>query len=202
MDKFIKKLFITISILTCAALSLVPLTSYAVDEATGESTGKTTDSKTTHVNVNVAGTLTLEVVKDPNIITVAPEMFETGKISARVSSNAAYSIYLNAKEIVDLTLAGRPPIIIPAASGALNTPGSVGWGIKKKITAADGTVSDAAEFSAITLTPEVFYTSPGPSSSADPTDFVVGVAAAPNQQAGTYNTIITVTASTTSSTNN
>lgn len=176
MIKNLKGIMLASTVLAGTA-ALVPMTAYAV-------------TQDTTVKVTVSPTITIDAATGVNLPEVSGDNIdETGKISVTVSANKAYTISLHAAQprmyplnesnVPDTTSSEFIPAGLPAK-------GTSAWGVKK---------SGESNYTALTTSPEVFYTASAGAQGAV-TDFPVGISVAPSLSAGTYETTVTVTAST------
>jgi len=205
MERKIAKFLACTGVVIGAAVALTPLTSYAIVNEHGYNCDPTNPSTLTNsdgwgianlttggcaaqnsgakkVAVNVESKISLDAVSGATINTT-PHILGTGNISATVSSSHPYTISLSASE-TSLVKTDNPALSIPTKSGF--TKDDDAWGIKK---------SGASSYSAITTTPEVYYTHDS-SATAQATQFEVGVAVTEETAPGTYQTDVTVTAAT------
>lgn len=195
MEKTIKKLLLVAGVVVGGLVALTPLTSYAVtvpdayfdcfqygDAADAEVRCPDPISKQGNavVNLNIETLIEMDVVSgDP--IDAQSNMIASGEISATVRSSREYTISLSADQ-PSLTHDTNTSYTIPAANDL--QAGTNGWGVKKD--GEDG-------YTALTSSPQVFYEG---LSSIDgrQTDLEIGVATSPSLPAGTYSTVVTVTA--------
>lgn len=188
MKKLLKKAFVTTAIITGAAVSLIPLTSYA----------EIVQTVPAHVAVQVVPAITLEVVaKDhqgssDNEILFSPAVNSTDEatFSAIVSTNQSYTLslsgldgqtamykdgYTSATATADTQIPGTGQI----------TAGQSSWGVK---------LASATNYSPVPSTVTEFYTGPDPVVTAS-TDFNIGMAIGPNLESGSYSGTLLITAS-------
>ena len=171
MEHFIKKALVATGLLAAALVTLLPLSSYAADSAT------------TTVTVNVAKVIRLDAASGGDTIDLVANQVSTGNISAQVYSTMPYTISLSATQpnLVHSTLSSY---FIPASDDV--AVGTDAWGVKK---------SGAADYTAISTTPTVFYTGAAATPAAGTTtNFEVGISLGGNLAAGTYSTDVTVLA--------
>lgn len=109
----------------------------------------------------------------------------TGSISATISANTAYQVMLSTDQ-TSLKSATVTDTEIPASSTL--QPGTNAWGI--------ATNAEATAYAAITNSPTVYYSSATGSGTPGQTvhQFGIGASISPALPAGTYSTIVTVTA--------
>lgn len=160
----------------------IPFSAYAVGETT----------KSTNIGVTVSPSITIDAATGSTV--TADTGITEGDINVRITANKKYKIQLSATTAADVNMhATGITETIPATNTVV--AGTSGWGIKKKTTA--GSSTDATSYSAITTTPQDFYTSTaGTGASSAESIFKFGVAVSPSLPAGTYVSNITVTAST------
>lgn len=198
MEKTIKKLLIATGVVISGFIALTPLTSYATnapgsyfgcvrygdtDADKVECPDPASDRGNTVVNLNVDTILELDVVSKNIQIAAETSRIASGELSATVRSSREYNILLSAEQ-PNLIHNVDNNYAIPAASNL--EAGTNGWGIKK----------DGAEgYTAVTKDPQVFYEGDSAMDSRQ-TDLEIGVATSPSLPAGTYSTIVTVTAAT------
>lgn len=212
MERKIAKLLACTGVIMGGAIALLPLTSYAIEPTPGDilkehgyvcdkanpstltnsdgwgvtdltTKGCASSSGAQRVAVNIESQISLDAASG-TVIRTSPHNLGTGEISATVTSTHNYTISLSATE-TSLVKSDDSTLGIPAASGF--TKDDDAWGIKKQ---------NATNYSAITTSPEVYYTGT-PSPSAQETKFEVGVAVTEQTAPGTYQTDITVTATAT-----
>lgn len=199
MERKIAKLLALTGVAVSAAVALTPLTSYAAvnqhgyncdktkatttgtaNLITGGCAGATTGAK--QVSLTVESSLSIDA-SSGTTINMAPHVLGTGAISATVTSTHPYTISLSSSQ-PNLTKTDNGALNIPAKSSF--TKDDNGWGIKK---------SGESDYTALTGTPTVYYTSDAPAAGVK-TDFEVGVAVNERTAPGTYQTDVTVTAAT------
>lgn len=172
MERIIKKLFITTAALTGALVALLPLATSAADTAS------------TTVSVTVERVLRLDAASGGNTIDLMANSVSTGSISAQVYSTAPYTISLSAAQPNLLHSTLPSTYSIPASSNVV--AGTNAWGVKK---------SGDSGYTAVTTSPEVFYTGNAATPTAGTTtNLEVGISLGGNLVAGTYSTDVTVTA--------
>lgn len=185
MERKVKKLFITVGAIAGLSVAALPLTSYAIEPAT----------KNSSVSVTIAPILTLEVsvdsgsqgeADDEMLLKLTPNMVGEGTFSAKVSTNKAYKLSLHSTD-TKLSYEGTPE-----EAAAYYIPGtgevSVGensWGLK---------LSTSEDYQSVPSSATVFYTGADPVSEAV-TRFNVGIAAGPGLLQGKYSGTVVVTAS-------
>lgn len=178
MESIIKKILTTTGLAIGAIVALTPLSALAADQVS--------QSGEVDVTVNVKTAIVLDAATGTSMITPTINTIGTGSISAKVTSTGIYTISLSssAPALQHKTVSSAS---IPSIDNVV--PGTAGWGVKKKTSAT----SDASNYSAVTSTPTVFYTSSAPAAAAT-TVFSVGVGASPITPAGDYSTNVTITA--------
>lgn len=181
MERKIKQLLLVTGSIMSAAIALVPMASYA---SYSEFDQKPSTNGNTAVKVNVLDSISLDAASAGDTIVVASDTIGTGKISASVSSTAAYTISLKSVGSSNLVNKTNSSATIPAGTNI--SVGNSAWGIKKPA---------ASSYTALTTTSQVFYngTGAGPNTSI-PTDFEVGVSVSSAVPSGDYATEIEVLA--------
>ena len=141
-------------------------------------------SDESNVAIEVAPVLTIDATAGMEDVVEANEI-TTGNISATVTANTAYQVMLSAAQTAlrDANIANEE---IPASANV--TPGTDAWGI--------ATNAEATAYAAITNSPTVYYSSATGSGTPGQTvhQFGIGASISPALPAGTYSTIVTVTA--------
>jgi len=212
MEGKITKLLVSTGIVMAAAVSMIPLTSYAAvvprmvehgfycdPKVTDETASNycAQDSSTEQVSVNVASVLELDAAgtKMEGIIPAYPDMIRNNFLDVKVRSAVDYTISISAEDPF-LTKEDNDSMIIRAKSG-IEADGIYGWGIKKK-TSQD---SDDSSYTAIGTASETFFTGKPTDTIATrdeenfvTTKFDVGVRASEQNTQGTYSTDINITA--------
>ena len=137
-----------------------------------------------NVAVRVQPVLTIDATTDMKELANAATI-TTGNISATISANTAYQVMLSADQ-TSLKSAAVTDTEIPASSTL--QPGTNAWGI--------ATNAEATVYAAITNSPTVYYSSATGSGTPGQTihQFNIGASISPALPAGTYSTIVTVTA--------
>ena len=137
-----------------------------------------------NVAVRVQPVLTIDATTDMKELASAATI-TTGSISATISANTAYQVMLSADQ-TSLKSATVTDTEIPASSTL--QPGTNAWGI--------ATNAEATAYAAITNSPTVYYSSATGSGTPGQTvhQFGIGASISPALPAGTYSTIVTVTA--------
>lgn len=198
MEKIVRRLFLTGTLVVGLAVSGLCLQTYAITcTDTGVTQSGTVCTGTDENIPNAIGTstfsitvdkvLTLSNVSGTGTINADITQVATGQISSTVTSNAKYTISLKATE-PNLVKDGDTTNKIPATNSVVK--GTNGWGIKKK--AANGTNEGA--YTGLTTADQVFFTSTASAPNGTPTVFEVGVSVSPALPTGTYATTVTVTA--------
>lgn len=198
MEKMVRNLLGVTGILIGASVVGLPLMSTHAapqtfvcqdgTEGVGPLLCRASDEDESNVRLNVDHTISLDAVATGGIVQVNAEAARQGTISATVSSSAPYTVSLSAAQ-PNLSNADKTHSI-PAKSTV--QAGTSAWGIKK-ITETDGTLANAANYTAITTKPEVFYES-AKSVDKQKIDFEAGVSVDAGVPAGLYSTEVTVTA--------
>lgn len=224
MERKITKLLVSTGIVMAAAVSMIPLTSYAAVipnvaghgiyncNTAGNTCASSADSEYTYtdeegnivtlpsetgVSVNIGSILSLDAAstKMEGVIPAYPDMIKSNLLDVKVRSAKDYTISISAEDPL-MTMEGNEVMIIRPKSG-IEADGVYGWGIKKKTDQN----TDASSYSAVTSNSETFFT-------GKPTDtitghdeqnfvttkFDVGVRASEQNLQGTYSTDITVIA--------
>ena len=208
MEKIIRRLFLSGTLLVGLAVTGLSLQTYADettykcdDGSTLDSDNKTCTSDgdsagisgTTSFSIKIDKALTLSNVQGADIDKASFASVAEGTIKATVTSNSKYSISLSATE-PNLKLSGDPTgaQVIQASDTVTKGGASINgtltstWGVKK---------AGADDYTAITPSPVSFFTSTGKSAATGTeTILTVGVGVTPTLQAGSYSTQITVTA--------
>lgn len=189
MERIIKRILVATGLCLSLAVALMPLTSYAVAghpndhgfNCDNNNNECATSNGSTEVTVRIDPSISIDAVADTEVIRVTPAMTATGKLSVQVRSAMSYTISLSA-DVPFLQNTESEEFVIPSSSNIV--AGKSAWGIKKQ---------DATEYSAITTTPEVFFTS---AAMDEPTwtDFEVGVSASSKLPQGRYSTTVNITA--------
>lgn len=137
-----------------------------------------------NVAVRVQPVLTIDATTDMKELASAATI-TTGSISATISANTAYQVMLSADQ-TSLKSATVTDTEIPASSTL--QPGTNAWGI--------ATNAEATAYAAITNSPTVYYSSATGSGTPGQTvhQFGIGASISPALPAGTYSTVVTVTA--------
>ncbi len=137
-----------------------------------------------NVAVRVQPVLTIDATTDMKELASAATI-TTGSISATISANTAYQVMLSTDQ-TSLKSATVTDTEIPASSTL--QPGTNAWGI--------ATNAEATAYAAITNSPTVYYSSATGSGTPGQTvhQFGIGASISPALPAGTYSTIVTVTA--------
>ena len=172
MEHFVKKLLAITGIMIVAGLALLPVASYAAES-----------SQNIDVEVVVERVLRLDAASGGDTIKLVANQVSKGNISAKVYSTMPYTISLSATQ-PNLVHSKLSSYSIPASSNV--AAGTNAWGIKE---------SGASAYTAITSSPEVFYTGTAATPAAGTTtNFEVGISLGGNLAAGTYSTAVTVLA--------
>ncbi len=137
-----------------------------------------------NVAIRVQPVLTIDATTDMKELASATTI-TTGSISATISANTAYQVMLSADQ-TSLKSATVTDTEIPASSTL--QPGTNAWGI--------ATNAEATAYAAITNSPTVYYSSATGSGTPGQTihQFSIGASISPALPAGTYSTVVTVTA--------
>ncbi len=224
MERKITKLLVSTGIVMAAAVSMIPLTSYAavIPNVAGHGIyncggpdnpcASSADSEYTYtdeegnvitlpseagVSVKIDSILSLDAAstKMEGVIPAYPDMIKNNFLDVKVRSAKEYTISISAEDPL-LTMEGNEVMIIRPKSG-IEAAGTYGWGIKKKISQD----ADANTYSAVSSNSETFFTGQPTDtiSSHDEQNFVttkfdVGVRASEQNLQGTYSTDITVIA--------
>lgn len=189
MEKIVKKLFITGTLLVGLAVSASTLgyTSAINVVCNGEGANAYCDQDVTYT-VTVPKTLILKDVAGVSIDSASTTDINTDNISAHILANTAYQVKLSATQ-PDLLLNGTSTTSkIPAITGAQTVEaGKDLWGIKK----------DSAYVGIGTQPTWQFSRSPSTVTDAgEEKTFEVGIGVSPSLAAGTYSTVVTMTLST------
>lgn len=190
MQKKIKKLFLSVGVLTGVLATLIPMTAYA-------EVSQTTSS---HVEVSVMSAITLEVAVDGEEPAEESRVFFDNPVlgttseadfSATVSTNQPYTLSLNALDgQTDMLPAGVTSENAPLGGKIPGTgeivEGKTSWGVK---------LASDTDFLAIPATITKFYDGTDPVQGAE-TNFTVGLAAGTDLLDGTYSSTLVVTAAT------
>lgn len=178
MEKIIKKLFISGTLLVALAVSCTALTSsYAVDE--------NKPPKDTTFELTIPEVVTLSKVDGVNIEQASLGTINEDNIVAEVMTNSNYQIQLSATT-PDLKLNGdiTSSQFIPATANV--QAGVNGWGVKNANNIYD----------AVTTTPKPFYNGVMTGSTPASVNLPVGIGVAPTLPNGTYSTVVTLTVAT------
>ncbi len=192
MEKIIQKLLITTGLVIGVFVAALPFGASAADglvkvtttecNAADYQEGNTLQCYTGgfDITVNVKTALRLDAVAGPATIKPTPTSIGTGSISATVTATGIYTLSLSSAnpELQHTTYNAT----IPSVDGV--EAGVPGWGVKK---------GDSSDYSAVTTTPTVFYTSPS-GGAATTTNLEVGIGVGAGTPAGDYATSVTVTA--------
>ena len=189
MEKIVKRLFITVALLTAVAASSLSLTTYAADYTCSGANCQTLPNGTTN-EFNKTSVFSLTVgtmVQLSNVGSVsitADNTLKTSNFSATVTTNnKSYAIQLSATQ-PNLVHSTSSTTTIPAKDAV--AAGASGWAIQNK--------NNSNAYRGLTTTAYTYFKSTSAAPSGTATTFTVGVGVAPTQAAGTYSTTMTVTA--------